>query len=247
MTIGEIYQVVDRIAPFASAEDWDNSGLLVGGMGMQVNKVLVTLDCSGAAVRRAAEAGAQLILAHHPVIFDPLYNLSATQPAVKAALAGIGVLCAHTNVDKADGGLSDLLAAAAGLQDIVKPEGPFGRIGSLPGALSAPQFADRMKKALGCARVVFNDPGVVIKKVFVCSGAGGSLVEEAIAAGCQALVCGDVKHDRFLAAEELDLSVFDCGHFYTEQLFVPKIKKLLEKEFPALAVESFDSRVFHTR
>lgn len=248
MVIKDIYNVVDAFAPFASQEEWDNSGLLVGRQDRQVSRVLVTLDCTGAAVARARDTGAQLIVSHHPVIFEPLHTLDEGQPAVAAAMAGVAVLCAHTNVDKADGGLSDWMAEALGLSSPRSlPAEAFGRVCTLAPALRAPQLADRIKAGLGTAAVNYTDPGRPIGTVCVCSGAGGSLLEAAHAAGCDALICGDVKHDRFLLSGELGLALFDCSHYHSEQIFVPHMAAMLRDAFPGLLVEEFDISAFMTR
>ena len=248
MQIKDIRRFVDAFAPFSSQEEWDNSGLLVGREDRRVSRVLVTLDCTGAAVSRAKETGAQLVVSHHPVIFEALRTLDERHPAVAAAIAGVAVLCAHTNVDKAQGGLSDWMAAALGLPSPRPiPSEVFGRISVLETPLSAAQLADRIKDSLGTETVNYTDPGYPIHTVCVCSGAGGSLLPAAHAAGSDALICGDVKHDRFLLSRELGLALFDCGHYFSEQIFVPHMAAMLRDAFPGLLVEEFDSRAFITR
>lgn len=121
MTIGSIVDALHRIAPPALAEPWDNVGLLLGDRAAECDQALVSLEADAAALRRAASLGAQLIIAHHPVIFRPVARVTADDPAgavlLRAARAGIAVAAAHTNYDAAHGGVSHVLAERLGLRD----------------------------------------------------------------------------------------------------------------------------------
>ena len=79
-TVGEIYDLLQKKAPFETAEDWDNSGLVVGCREQRVTTVLVALDITKETVKRAVSCGAQLIVSHHPVIFEPLREVSLGSP-----------------------------------------------------------------------------------------------------------------------------------------------------------------------
>lgn len=109
-TVSEIYEYIDQIAPFALAESWDNSGLLCGSGELPVDSALVALDITSDVAAEAAEIGAQLIISHHPVIFEPLKKLSAASVPWRLASSGISAICAHTNLDIAAGGVNDCLA-----------------------------------------------------------------------------------------------------------------------------------------
>lgn len=109
-TVGEIYEYMDRIAPFELAESWDNSGLLCGSSELPADSVLVSLDITSEVAQEAAEIGAQLIVSHHPVIFEPLKSLSPASVPWRLAASGISAICAHTNLDIAAGGVNDCLA-----------------------------------------------------------------------------------------------------------------------------------------
>ena len=119
MRVGEVLQAVNRLAPFDTALDWDNSGLLVGDRGAEVEKVLVALDVTAQVVAEAKAAGAGLIVSHHPVIFGGgRKRLLAGDPAFEAAAAGIAVISAHTNYDMAPEGVNHALAQALELQNV---------------------------------------------------------------------------------------------------------------------------------
>ncbi len=120
--VGDILDAVDRLAPFHLAEAWDNVGLLLGDPDWPVTKVLASLDVDEAVVAEAEEVGAELILAHHPLIFKSVERVTAeTQTgrlAIRLLSARRAVIAAHTNLDAAEGGLCDRLAEALDLVDL---------------------------------------------------------------------------------------------------------------------------------
>ena len=109
-TVQQIYEEMQRIAPLALAESWDNPGLLVD-CGGEVSRVLVTLDITPEVVEEAARKGCGLIVSHHPVIFSPLKKLSGQDVAFQLAKSGISAICMHTNLDAAEGRKSSPPAA----------------------------------------------------------------------------------------------------------------------------------------
>lgn len=117
-TAGEIYRYIDSFAPFSSAMDFDNPGLLVGGFHTPVRVALVALDITPEVIEEAKRRSAQLIISHHPVIFRPLKRLSEDSVPYLLAKAGITAICAHTNLDMAPGGVNDCLAQALGLESV---------------------------------------------------------------------------------------------------------------------------------
>ena len=117
-TVKDIYNYIDSFAPFDSAEEWDNVGILIGSGSTEVTKALITLDITNETADEAKKIGAQLIISHHPVIFGGLKRLSSDSPVYRAAKYDISCLCAHTNLDKSPVfGVNTALAAAIGLVD----------------------------------------------------------------------------------------------------------------------------------
>lgn len=110
----------------------------------------------------------------------------------------------------------------------------YGKIGELESELTAEAFAKLLKKTFGNSVIRYNDTGRKIKKVAICSGSGGSFIEKAISMGADAFVTGDVKHDRFIAAKNLGLAVFDAGHYHTENIVLESLKERFDKAFPTV-------------
>lgn len=239
-TVGEIYQSIDRFAPFRTAMDFDNCGLQAGSGETEVQTALLSLDITPDVVREAAERGAQLIVSHHPVIFHPLRSLRPGTPAYLLVRHGIAAICAHTNLDLADGGVNTSLAKRIGLKN-VKPLAVDGSSG-LPSALEGEtdrtygprEFAEFVKRSLGCDGLFYADGGRKIGRVGLCGGAGSEFVPDAAARGCQAFVTGEAKHHELIDAENRGVTLVAAGHFYTENVVIGPLAERLGRAFPAV-------------
>ncbi|MBQ8600379.1 MAG: Nif3-like dinuclear metal center hexameric protein [Clostridia bacterium] len=238
MTVENILEFLNKYCPFSLAEEWDNVGLNVGRKTAEVTKVLVALDLTLETVRAAKEMGAQLIVTHHPLLFDPLRQV--TDDAVNGerilALAenGIAHIACHTNLDAADGGVNDCLAAALGLSE-VEPLGNLAKMGILDTTLYA--LADKLKKELPsehCLGVCCNEQ---VHKVAIIGGSGGSMLQEAIDAGCDTFVTGELKYNHFLDGREQGINLLTFGHFETEYIVLAPLAEALQKAFPELDVQ----------
>lgn len=247
LTVGEIYKTINQFAPFASQETWDNSGLLVGDMDMPAERIVTALDISREVLREAEQFGAQLIVAHHPVIFSPLKALPSGHPVYQLAAKGIAAICVHTPLDIAPDGLNAyayrLLKERLGLTGemmVLEPSWTdgrgFGWVDDSRAEWSAEALAKALQSAFGCGAVRYSRTEQKLRRIAYCSGSGGSMLEQAAAMGCDALITGDVKHDRWYAASYADIALFDCGHFETEQMAAKILQQRLQEAYPAAAV-----------
>ena len=113
MKVSEIYFVIDRYAPFSSQESWDNSGLICGDKNSEVTKVLTALDITREVIEEDHDIGAELIIAHHPIIFHPMKMIDTSEDAENPAYLlikyGIAAICSHTPTDMAETGMNDRL------------------------------------------------------------------------------------------------------------------------------------------
>ena len=109
--------------PPATASSWDAVGLVSGDPGAEVRKVMFAVDPTPEVAREAVEWGAELLVVHHPLFLTPVHSVAATTPKGRTlhtlATAGCALLTAHTNADEAIGGVSEAMAAALGLTDVV--------------------------------------------------------------------------------------------------------------------------------
>jgi len=228
MTVQDIYNAVDEAAAFSTQMDFDNAGLLVGDPKANVISALVALDVTDAVIDEALSRGSNLIVTHHPVIFHVIKKVTSDMLVYRLIRENISVICAHTNLDLACGGVNDILAQKLDLQDIalVPPENLL-RVGKLSRGMTPPEFAYYVKQKLDLPALRYCDGGAVIEQVAVCGGSGGSELREVWKTGCQAYVTADIKHDVMLEAIHLGITLIDGGHFETENHVIEYLAKLV--------------------
>lgn len=233
MIVYDIYDFLDEKYDFSSALEYDNVGLLVGDGREKVTGVLVCLDCTDEAISEAVNIGANLIVTHHPVIFDPLKSVTEQSLVYRLIRNGISVISAHTNLDQADGGVNDALAEAIGLSNIEKvadSEGFLYRIGEYDEPISSDELARLVGEKL-TVPVKYVGGSNFIKRVAVCGGAGGSMLSDVISQGVDAYVTSDLKHNVFLDAHAAGITLIDAGHFDTEDVVVERLCRALKEAF----------------
>lgn len=234
MKLKEIYDFLDSFAPFKSQSDFDNAGFLVGDINEEFKGAVVALDVTEGAIEYAQSIGANLIISHHPVIFEPLRSVTADGLIFRLIRSGISVISAHTNLDMAEGGINDKLSELLGLENVRKivPEGEVfaARIGEIPEEMTADELGLYLKGIFSGA-IKYCDPARPLKRIAVCSGSGGSLLEEIAKEGADAFITADVKHNVFLDSARLDIAIYDCGHFDTEDIIVSPLTDALNERF----------------
>lgn len=238
MTVKEILDFLYGIAPKSLAMEFDNVGLLVGNSEDKVNGVLVALDCFDEVIDRAEDLGANLIITHHPIIFDALKSVTEDSIIYKLISKRISVISMHTNLDQADGGVNDSLAEAIGLYDVksvTADDGFVFKIGELDELEDPYDFAKHLKEVLG-GNVKFTSGSRNILKVAVCSGAGADYLDTAIKSGADAFVTADVKHHHFINAGSTGISLYDAGHFNTEDVVISPLCRDISGAFPEINV-----------
>lgn len=334
----DIYNAINSFAPFKLQENWDNAGLIVGDMQSEVKTAVLALDITNPVIQEAAKFNAQLIISHHPVIFNAIKRVPSNSPVYNLAKNNMSAICAHTNLDIAKGGVNTVLADILGIKDTVPlsiascesykqirvyvpishtekvyeamvnagageldgysgcayisdGQGRFipgdntnpyvgghgqlertheqlisiicppdklknviedmikvhpyevpayeitdnraviqnealGLIGKLDNEYTPEQLAIHVKNSLQCGGVRLYASDKPITKVAICSGSGGSLLDDVIKTQCDAFITADVRHDVALSAIEAGITLIDAGHFETENIV---IKPLADK------------------
>lgn len=244
-TAGELERALFQLAPRDLAESWDNVGLLVGDCGREIHRALIALDVTAGTAAEAKEAGAELLVAHHPVMncnWSPVQTLRDDSQQGRLLLQlvrdGTAAICMHTNLDAAQGGVNDALARRLGLEQTAVLEGGGGivRMGLLPEEMPLPAFLALVRERLRPNGIRFADGGRPVRRVAVGGGACGEYFAAAAAAGCDAFVTADVKYNQFLDAAGLGLSLLDAGHFPTEDVVCPVLAQFLQERFPDLDI-----------
>lgn len=218
MTVQDIYQIIDRMAPFDTQEDFDNAGLLVGDPAMQVRGIHVALDVTERVLDEAEAVGANLIVTHHPIMFSPVKRLVATDYETRLIFrmvrADMALIAAHTNFDRAPGGMNDALAARCGLSEVTG-EG-FIRIGSLPHPMTGRELTAHIAASLDTVVRPMGDAEKVYRRLALCSGGGSDFWPEGLALGADAFLTGEMKHHHALALADAGMLGLEAGHFATE-------------------------------
>lgn len=230
-SIGDIYNKINELAPFASAADFDNVGLLVGSCQKEVKKALICLDITSAVINEAVEKDCQLIISHHPVIFNPIKRIAEDSSVYKLIENNIAALACHTNLDKAEKiGVNAALCSKLSL-NILKQTAEFLTEGETE-PTTALQFAEKIKEVTGSdfleAVLPENADEYVISTVGVSSGAGGEFVFETEA---DAFVTGEMKHHERLYAKEKGIAAFILGHFESETVYKESFRNFLAENF----------------
>ncbi len=236
MLLTDIVEFLEQKAPACTAAEWDNVGLLVDCGHDEIRSTVVALDATPAAIAFAVENDAQLLITHHPVIFSPLKNITADMSAAQALLSGVSVLCLHTNLDKAVGGVNDTLAVRLGLQNITTAADGMTRVGELSTPMTASDFAALVSEKLDAP--VSYTYGHMVQRVAVCGGGAGDGVF-AFQDAADAYVTGEMKHHEFLAADAALFTAVAAGHYATEVPVVDTLTGWLRDAFPALQVLPF--------
>lgn len=252
--LSRILEELEVLAPLHLQCEWDNGGLLVGDENQMIERVFVCLDITHENVKAALRFGADLIISHHPLIFEPLKSVTESTPmgSIIRTLVqnNISAFCMHTCFDIADGGMNDLLARRLGLENIRKftPDecidekgesfDPIGRVGSLPRPVSLADFMLHIKETLGSKALKYaGKPSDTIQTVALCSGSGGSCMYAAYNSGADAYVTADLKHDHGRVAKEIGLNIIDAGHFETENIICEFLEEFFQERFPDIEVE----------
>ena len=229
-----IIDIMEEIAPTSLAEDWDNVGMVVD-INENINGALIVVDVTKSSIIEAKEKGANLIISHHPLMFNAIKSICSDDVVYYAIKNDISVYCAHTNMDLAKNGLNQKLAQLIGLCDIKllsnkEEEYAFGRVGLLESETKLKDLAVRVKNVLDIEAVrVMGDKEKIISKVAVCSGNGSEFISEAINIGAQVIITSEVKHNIYVDNIESGICIIDAGHYDTEKHFVNMIRKSLQE------------------
>ena len=235
-TVHDIFRRICTWAPLELQMDFDNSGFLVGRGDREVRRVLLSLDITQAVIEEAAALGAELIVSHHPLIFQPLKSLTFEGPGKKALLLaekGISAVSMHTNLDIAENGVNDVLIRLLGaLPEAALDDQGCGRVGTLPEPLPMKEFLRLCKDRLQANGLRYVDSGRPVFRLAVLGGAGGDDLQEALDRGCDTFVTADVKYHVFLDASEQGINLIDADHFCTENPVIPVLASRLSDAFP---------------
>ena len=248
MTTFELSRALRDRIPAHMACDWDNDGTMcLPDPDRATRRVLVVLDITDEAVDRAIGGDYDAIVSHHPLIFKGVKHLTPddiiARRLIKLCRHGIAALSYHTALDAMDG-VNDRLAAQLGLANVTPfgiEEFPIGRVGDLPVAMSARDFAARVVETLGCTAVTVGSPDVPVRRVAVIGGSGADDIPAAMAAGADTMVTGEAGYHYMLDAAAMGFDVITAGHFFTEQSTLTMLTELLAAIDPTIQTDVYNT------
>lgn len=260
--IHDIANAIDALAPQYLAEVWDNCGLLVGDPEMEVDSVVLSLDADRRAANLADEVGAQLIITHHPILFEPVNRINYSNPEQRMLLQLIhekrAIFAAHTNLDNAVGGVNDALLAKLGYRSTstlvpveeAKPRADIAlvnavdkavmpgavRVAALPEPVNRRRLAAHINNQLQTAGCFLNyDTDAPVQKLAVSGGSfDGDWIDLLEEQGVDFLLSGEIKHHHMLALELRGISAMAAGHDATERIVLPPLANYLSETFPSV-------------
>ena len=233
-----LLDIINKIAPFELAEEWDNCGMQVDLGKTEINKVYAALEISDDIIDKAAECGADMIITHHPVLLPRFEysTVSAADPVgrwiIKLIEKKIEVCSIHTCYDAAPGGLNDQLPRLLGLTDVSVLPGNIARIGKLPKPVRLCELEKKVSEVLGhpAGAKSFGDQNRKVGTVAVCTGTGEDYWREVVAAGADVYLTGDLGHHEAGYLKDSGMCCISAGHAGTEWIFVPCFAYQLEME-----------------
>ena len=241
--VKDILNSLNIEAPFDLAEPWDNVGLLIGNPEQEVTAILAGLDPTNALIDEAIAKGVNTVVTHHPVIFKPLSTINTGDPAgrllEKTLSNHISIIGCHTNFDSATEGVSDVLAASLGLENITPllpdPDATssktgLGRIGTFPSPVTPAVFIAAVLKTLDMksVQIAGNLPDN-IQTVAVCGGSGSDFAQKAMDTGADVYLSAEIKHSTAVWATENNFCIIDGTHYATEKPAITLLVDVLRK------------------
>ena len=257
-----IVDVMEAWSPGRWAVESDNVGLLVGDRAKPVNQILTALDLSEDVLREAVEGKFDIVVVHHPLInrrVQPINSITTDNVLGRKIITlienGIGLFCAHTNLDAAPGGVNDLLFDMLGLKDkefLITPKNPdsptLGLIGNLQQPMTMAALVGHVGKVLSLDRVRYvGKDDMQISKVGICGGNGTdpALVKIAIEKKCNVYITGDIGYHLGMEAAENGMGLIDGTHYGTEypiaKVIMERLKKAAETQGFGLTIKMTES------
>ncbi|MCA9117996.1 MAG: Nif3-like dinuclear metal center hexameric protein [Planctomycetaceae bacterium] len=258
MTVEDVVNWLDQSFPPVLAEEWDNTGLLLGSSARPVESILTCLTLTSDVAAEAVQLGAGLVVTHHPLMFRPLQRITSCTSEGRLLLqlleAGVAVYSPHTAFDSAACGINQQLAEMFGLLEIA-PLRPAigaaaeaavtaagtsgsGRQGLLPEPCCLAELVEQVKRLLPCGVVQWVGDGTLpVSRLAVACGSAAEYLTDAERNGCQVLLTGEARFHAALAARDAEMGLILAGHYATERPAVEQLAAMIGTAFPALRVQ----------
>lgn len=231
MKIRELLRHIDTFAPFSLAEEWDNSGLLVGSPDAEAVKIGVCLDAVSESVLAASEKGCNVLVCHHPLIFRAVKHITDEseqgRTILEAVRHDVSIIAAHTNWDKAHGGVNDTLSALLGLRDVepLDSESGLGVVGVISEGLGLEEFLLRVKASWGLSHLDCYGQAERVVRIALCGGSGSEFWRLAKRRNADIYLTADMKYHELLDAVQEGLTIGLINHGEMERASLPELAR----------------------
>ena len=246
MKVRDITAAIEEFAPLGLQESYDNSGLIVGRPDGEVHCALLAVDVTEEVIAEAVSEGCDMIITHHPIVFHALKRFNSASQAERcveeAIRRGIVLYAAHTNLDSTPNGMSWRVGQILGLENMrvmqaTTAEGAgFGIVGELAEAMPSGEFMREVMERFAVKALRHGD--IVreqVRRIAVCTGSGGSLIDEARRSGADLYLTADLRYNDFMRHENA-IILADMGHFESEYCAIQILFDVLSKKIPIFAV-----------
>ena len=252
MLCRDIMKLIECTYPKTAALEWDNVGLLIGRVEKDVQKIYVALDASDEVIADAIAKGADMLVTHHPLIFEPQKTITNEyfigDRVVKLLQHDISYYAMHTNYDVL--GMAELSSKILGLQDteVLELTNPdqgegIGRVGSLSEEMTLKCCCELVKEKFHLDNVkVFGDLNTIVRRVAISPGSGKHMSSLAVEKGADVFITGDMDHHEGIDAVAQGLAIIDAGHYGLEHIFIGDIAGYLQEHTPNIEILTADIR-----
>ena len=235
-TAGDIFEFINALAPVETQLSFDNAGFLVGSRQAEVSRVMLALDAYYDVIKEAEDAGCDMIVTHHPIIFNKLKSITDEDTIgrrlIELVRSNIAVVSMHTNLDAAVGGVNDVLISLLGAEDAkTYGEDKMLRIGTLKEPMFLEEYLPLCKKALDNKCLRYYNSGRPVYKIACLGGAGDGELQLAYDLGADTYVTSDIHYHVWLMAQELGINLIDADHFCTENPVMYSLRDRLADKF----------------
>ena len=248
MKLKQLVTYLEEVAPLRYQEQYDNSGLIVGDLDMDLTGALISLDATPEVIAEAVERKCNVVVSHHPIVFkgikkfDPTYYVH--QSVITAIKHDVAIYAIHTNLDNVlQNGVNQKIAEKLGLVDIgvlkAHPQAHLetrydlgsGALGTLTTALSPETFIEHVKTSMGL-QVIRHTKKLkqMVKTVAVCGGSGSFLLSSAKEASAQDFITADYKYHEFFDTND-EIMIMDIGHYESEYYTIELLHSLISQKF----------------
>lgn len=240
MKAKEIRNILNEAAPEEFALSWDNSGLILGREEKEIKRILITVDADDIAIKKAIDENVDMILSHHPLIFQAVKRITDEEfigrRVLKLIQSDIVYFSMHTNYDVCR--MGEIVGEKLGLLEMLpleetgewngKPCG-IGICGNLAIPESLSSFARRVKEEFDLEEIRCFGKEKMVRRIAVCPGSGGSVSEHALLQEADVFLSGDIGHHTGIDACARGMGVLDAGHYGLEYFFMEDMKRFLEE------------------